>query len=74
MLVAQTITDYLKRTNPMDKTIFFCIEASELLAIEEGIDTVMRWSLPERLGSFALTEQDHILLMGFTTRLAFYDL
>lgn len=74
MLVAQTITDYLKRTNPMDKTIVFCIEASELLAIEEGIDTVMRWSLPERLGSFALTEQDHILLMGFTTRLAFYDL
>lgn len=24
MLVAQTITDYLKRTNPMDKTIVFC--------------------------------------------------
>ncbi len=24
MLVAQTITDYLKRTNPMDKTIIFC--------------------------------------------------
>jgi type I restriction enzyme R subunit len=23
-LVAQTITDYLKRTNPMDKTIVFC--------------------------------------------------
>jgi len=24
MMVAQTITDYLKRTNPMDKTIVFC--------------------------------------------------
>ncbi|BEM53005.1 DEAD/DEAH box helicase [Serratia marcescens] len=24
LLVAQTITDYLKRTNPMDKTIIFC--------------------------------------------------
>ncbi len=23
-LVAKTITDYLKRTNPMDKTIVFC--------------------------------------------------
>lgn len=23
-LVARTITDYLKRTNPMDKTIVFC--------------------------------------------------
>ena len=50
------------------------IEASELLAIEEGNDAVMRWSLPERLGSFALTEQTHILLMGFASRLAFYDL
>ncbi len=50
------------------------IEASELLAIEEGNDAVMRWSLPERLGSFALTEQSHILLMGFSSRLAFYDL
>jgi L-arabinonolactonase len=50
------------------------IEASELLAIEEGNDVVMRWPLPERLGSFALTEQGHILLMGFASRLAFYDL
>ena len=50
------------------------IEASELLAIEEGNDAVMRWSLPERLGSFALTEQSHILLMGLASRLAFYDL
>lgn len=50
------------------------IEASELLAIEESNDAVMRWSLPERLGSFALTEQSHILLMGFASGLAFYDL
>ncbi len=26
MLVAQTITDYLKRTNPMDKTIVFVLK------------------------------------------------
>lgn len=50
------------------------IEASELLALEEGHDAVMRWSLPERLGSFALTEQNHILLMGLASRLALYDL
>ncbi|MDC0692423.1 SMP-30/gluconolactonase/LRE family protein [Klebsiella pasteurii] len=50
------------------------IEASELLALEEGNDAVMRWSLPERLGSFALTERSHILLMGLASRLAFYDL
>lgn len=50
------------------------IEASELLALEEGNSAVMRWSLPERLGSFALTEKSHILLMGLASRLAFYDL
>lgn len=32
------------------------IEGSELLALEEDTSVVMRWSLPERLGSFALTE------------------
>ena len=30
------------------------IECSELLALEEGDDAVMRWSLPERLGSCLL--------------------
>lgn len=49
------------------------IEASELLAVEEGNDAVMRWSLPARLGSFALTDQRHTLLMGFAFRLAFDD-
>lgn len=50
------------------------IEASELLALEEGTGAVMRWSLPERLGSFALTAKSNVLLMGFASRLAFYDL
>ncbi|WP_288474195.1 SMP-30/gluconolactonase/LRE family protein [uncultured Pantoea sp.] len=50
------------------------IEASELLASEEGNDAVMRWSLPERLGSFALTDRSHILLMGLASGLALYDL
>ncbi|MGR2854898.1 SMP-30/gluconolactonase/LRE family protein [Erwinia sp. 1181_3] len=50
------------------------IEGSELLALGEDNDAVMRWSLPERLGSFALTGQSHILLMGLASRLAFYDL
>lgn len=47
------------------------IEASELF---EGNDVIMRWSLPERLGSFALTEQSHILQMGLASRLALFDL
>lgn len=50
------------------------IESSELLALEESNDAVMRWSLPERLGSFALTDRSHILLMGLESRLALYDL
>ena len=45
------------------------IEASELLASEEGNDAVMRWSLPERLGTYALTDRRHILLMGSASSL-----
>lgn len=50
------------------------IESSELLALDEGSNTVMRWSLPERLGSFALTEKANILLMALESRIGFYDL
>ncbi|NMH64348.1 SMP-30/gluconolactonase/LRE family protein [Shewanella salipaludis] len=50
------------------------IEGSALLAFEEDNDVVMRWSLPERLGSFALTEKPGVLLMGLASRLGFYDL
>lgn len=50
------------------------IEGSELLALEEENNVVMRWPLPERLGSFALTEKVNILLMGVASRLGFYDL
>lgn len=50
------------------------IEGSELLALEEGNDIVMRWSLPERLGSFALTEKADVLLMGMASGLGFYNL
>lgn len=50
------------------------IEGSELLAFEEDNDVLMRWSLPERLGSFALTEKPGVLLMGLASRLGFYDL
>lgn len=50
------------------------IEGSELLALEEGSGVVTRWSLPERLGSFALTEKNDVLLMGLASRLAFYEL
>ncbi|WP_336731616.1 SMP-30/gluconolactonase/LRE family protein [Pantoea ananatis] len=50
------------------------IEGSELLALEEDTGIVMRRSLPERLGSFALTEKGNVLLMGLASRLAFCDL
>ncbi len=50
------------------------IEGSELLALEEDSSVVMRWSLPERLGSFALTENSDVLLMGLASRFAFCDL
>ncbi|WP_027712331.1 SMP-30/gluconolactonase/LRE family protein [Dickeya chrysanthemi] len=50
------------------------IEGRELLAFEEDNGVVKRWSLPERLGSFALTEKADVLLMGLASRLGFYDL
>jgi len=50
------------------------IEGCELLALEEDTGVVMRWSLPERLGSFALTENSDVLLMGLASRFAFCDL
>lgn len=50
------------------------IESSELLALEEDNGVVRRWYLPERLGSFALTEKTDVLLMGLASRLGFYDL
>lgn len=50
------------------------IEASELLALQGETGVVMRWSLPERLGSFAFTEKTDVLLMGLASKLAFFDL
>lgn len=50
------------------------IEGSELLAFEGDSSAVTRWSLPERLGSFALTEKTDVLLMGLASRIGFYDL
>ncbi|SIQ77819.1 SMP-30/Gluconolaconase/LRE-like region-containing protein [Aeromonas sp. RU39B] len=50
------------------------IEGSELLAFEGDSNAVTRWSLPERLGSFALTEKTDVMLMGLASRIGFYDL
>lgn len=45
------------------------IEGSEPLASEEGSEIVMRWSLPERLGTFVLAENEDVLLMGLASNL-----
>lgn len=50
------------------------IEGRELLAMQEDSEEISRWSLPERLGSFALTDEESVLLMGFESRLGYYDL
>lgn len=50
------------------------IEGRELLAMQEDSEEISRWSLPERLGSFALTDEENVLLMGFESRLGYYDL
>lgn len=50
------------------------IEGRELLAMQEDSEEISRWSLPERLGSFALNDEENVLLMGFESRLGYYDL
>ena len=50
------------------------IEGCELLALVEENGLVKLWSLPERLGTFALTEKLDALLLGLTSRLGFFDL
>ncbi len=50
------------------------IEGSELLSIRENSSVISRWPLPERLGSFALTDNTDILLMGLASRLGYYNL
>lgn len=46
----------------------------ELRALDPTSGEVQRWSLPESLGSFALTADEDILLMGLASCLGYYRL
>ncbi|MCS3434515.1 SMP-30/gluconolactonase/LRE family protein [Klebsiella sp. BIGb0407] len=50
------------------------IMGHELLAHHQETGIIRRWSLPEPLGSFALTENENILLLGLASRLGYFDL
>lgn len=50
------------------------IMGSELLAVDPQTGASRRWAMPERLGSFALTGQDNILLLGLESQLASFNL
>ncbi|MDW6093897.1 SMP-30/gluconolactonase/LRE family protein [Vibrio rhizosphaerae] len=50
------------------------IKGSELLAMQVDNHVVRHWPLPEKLGSFALTDKADMLLMGMVTQLGFYHL
>lgn len=47
---------------------------NELLAYEPRTGTSQRWPMPERLGSFALTARQEVLLLGLESRLSFFDM
>ncbi|CRM78159.1 SMP-30/gluconolactonase/LRE family protein [Pseudomonas lurida] len=50
------------------------IPGCELRALDPESGEVQRWSLPEPLGSFALTSDEDILLMGLASCLGYYNL
>ncbi|QQQ51875.1 SMP-30/gluconolactonase/LRE family protein [Pseudomonas syringae] len=50
------------------------IPGCELRALDPESGNVQRWSLPEPLGSFALTADEDVLLMGLASCLGYYTL
>ncbi|WP_262416937.1 SMP-30/gluconolactonase/LRE family protein [Pseudomonas sp. P867] len=50
------------------------IPGCELLALDPFSGEVQRWSLPEPLGSFALTTNADVLLMGLASCLGYCNL
>jgi L-arabinonolactonase len=49
------------------------IAASTLWSHHPASGVTRRWVMPERLGSFALTQDDDRLLLGLASRLAYFD-
>ncbi|MEG2034690.1 MAG: SMP-30/gluconolactonase/LRE family protein, partial [Janthinobacterium sp.] len=50
------------------------IEGCKLHALTLATGVRETWVMPERLACFALTHDDHVLLLGLASRLAWYDL
>lgn len=50
------------------------IPSCELRALDSANGEVQSWSLPEPLGSFALTADENVLLMGLASCLGYYNL
>ncbi|WP_113632971.1 SMP-30/gluconolactonase/LRE family protein [Pectobacterium peruviense] len=50
------------------------IVGKELLAYHPESGATQRWTMPERLGSFGMTQTEDILLLGLESRLAFFNL
>lgn len=50
------------------------IPGCRLLSLDPATGEVQRWSLPEPLGSFALTADEDVLLMGLASGLGYYKL
>lgn len=60
---------------PQTQRLFWTdIAGNELLAYAPQTGASERWPMPERLGSFALTARQDVLLLGLASRLAFFDL
>jgi L-arabinonolactonase len=50
------------------------IEGARLARFDPSTGERFSWRMPERLATFALMANPHVLLLGFATQLAFFDL
>ena len=81
---AATATSVLDAGNVLGEGILWCPRAQALYWTDIQASTLWRhrpadgvtdtWSMPERLASFALCEDDDWLLLGLATRLSFFHL
>lgn len=50
------------------------IVGQKLFALDSATENVRSWPLPERVGSFAFTENENVLLLGLASHLVFFNL
>jgi L-arabinonolactonase len=71
---ANTLGECVLWCERSQRVLWTDILGATLYACHPASGTTVTWAMPERLSSFALTRDDHRLLLGLASRLAFFDL